>query len=222
MEVIKGYVEKIVYRNADNGYTVMSVNTDGEDMTCVGIFHYIGEGEYLELKGEFKDHPTYGVQMNVSEYEVIAPEDEIAMIRYLGSGAIKGVKVSTATKIVNRFKQDTFRIMEEEPERLAEIKGISMKKAMEIAEQMEEKKDMRKAMIFLGQYGISMTLAVKIYNYYGPGLYDVVRLNPYKMADDIEGIGLRLRMKLPHMLESAGILIFGLKVEFCMRFNRQH
>ncbi|MBQ3584329.1 MAG: ATP-dependent RecD-like DNA helicase [Lachnospiraceae bacterium] len=192
MEVIKGYVEKIVYRNADNGYTVMSVNTDGEDMTCVGIFHYIGEGEYLELKGEFKDHPTYGVQMNVSEYEVIAPEDEIAMIRYLGSGAIKGVKVSTATKIVNRFKQDTFRIMEEEPERLAEIKGISMKKAMEIAEQMEEKKDMRKAMIFLGQYGISMTLAVKIYNYYGPGLYDIVRLNPYKMADDIEGIGFKI------------------------------
>ncbi len=192
MEVIKGYVEKIVYRNTDNGYTVMSVNTDGEDMTCVGIFHYIGEGEYIELKGEYNDHPTYGIQLSVSEYEIIAPEDEISMIRYLGSGAIKGVKVSTATKIVNRFKKDTFRIMEEEPERLAEIKGISMKKAMEISEQMEEKKDLRKAMIFLGQYGISMTLAVKIYNYYGPGVYEVVRVNPYKMADDIDGIGFRI------------------------------
>lgn len=192
MEVIKGYVEKIVYRNTDNGYTVMSVNTDGEDMTCVGIFHYIGEGEYIELKGEYNDHPTYGIQLSVSEYEIIAPEDEISMIRYLGSGAIKGVKVSTATKIVNRFKKDTFRIMEEEPERLAEIKGISMKKAMEISEQIEEKKDLRKAMIFLGQYGISMTLAVKIYNYYGPGVYEVVRVNPYKMADDIDGIGFRI------------------------------
>lgn len=192
MEVIKGYVEKIVYRNTDNGYTVMSVNTDGEDMTCVGIFHYIGEGEYIELKGEYNDHPTYGIQLSVSEYEIIAPEDEISMIRYLGSGAIKGVKVSTATKIVNRFKKDTFRIMEEEPERLAEIKGISMKKAMEISEQMEEKKDLRKAMIFLGQYGISMTLAVKIYNYYGPGVYEVVRVNPYKMADDIDGIGFKI------------------------------
>lgn len=192
MEVIKGYVEKIVYRNTDNGYTVMSVNTDGEDMTCVGIFHYIGEGEYIELKGEYNDHPTYGIQLSVSEYEIIAPEDEISMIRYLGSGAIKGVKVSTATKIVNRFKKDTFRIMEEEPERLAEIKGISMKKAMEISEQMEEKKDLRKAMIFLGQYGISMTLAVKIYNFYGPGVYEVVRVNPYKMADDIDGIGFKI------------------------------
>lgn len=192
MESIKGYVEKIVYRNTDNGYTVMSVNAEGEDITCVGIFHYIGEGEYLELRGEYNEHPTYGIQLNVSEYEIIAPEDEISMIRYLGSGAIKGVKVSTATKIVNRFKKDTFRVMEEEPERLAEIKGISMKKAMEISEQMEEKKDMRKAMIFLGQYGISMTLAVKIYNYYGPGVYEVVRINPYKMADDIDGIGFKI------------------------------
>ncbi len=192
MENVKGYIEKIVYRNEENGYTVMSVNADGEEITCVGIFHYIGEGEYLELQGEYIEHPSYGEQLSVKEYEIIAPEDEISMIRYLGSGAIKGVKISTATKIVNRFKKDTFRIMEEEPERLAEIKGISLNKAKEIAMQMEEKKDMRKAMIFLGQYGISMSLAVKIYNFYGPGLYDVVRVNPYKMADDIDGIGFKI------------------------------
>lgn len=192
MENVKGYIEKIVYRNEENGYTVMSVNADGEEITCVGIFHYIGEGEYLELQGEYIEHPSYGEQLSVKEYEIIAPEDEISMIRYLGSGAIKGVKISTATKIVNRFKKDTFRIMEEEPERLAEIKGISLNKAKEIAMQMEEKKDMRKAMIFLGQYGISMSLAVKIYNFYGPGLYDIVRVNPYKMADDIDGIGFKI------------------------------
>lgn len=192
MESIKGYIEKIVYRNDENGYTVMSVDSEGEEITCVGIFHYIGEGEYLELKGEYIEHPSYGEQLSVKEYEILAPEDEISMIRYLGSGAIKGVKISTATKIVNKFKKDTFRIMEEEPERLAEIKGISLNKAKEIARQMEEKKDMRKAMIFLGQYGISMSLAVKIYNFYGPGLYDVVRVNPYKMADDIDGIGFKI------------------------------
>ena len=140
MENVKGYIEKIVYRNEENGYTVMSVNADGEEITCVGIFHYIGEGEYLELQGEYIEHPSYGEQLSVKEYEIIAPEDEISMIRYLGSGAIKGVKISTATKIVNRFKKDTFRIMEEEPERLAEIKGISLNKAKEIAMQMEEKK----------------------------------------------------------------------------------
>lgn len=192
MESIKGYIEKIVYRNTENGYTVMSINADGEDMACVGIFHFIDEGEYIEVRGEYTEHPTYGVQLKVSEYEVLAPEDELAMIRYLGSGAIKGVKESTATKIVNKFKKDTFRIMEEEPERLAEIKGISMKKAMEISAQVEEKKDMRKAMIFLAQYGISMTLAVKIYNYYGPGIYELIKVNPYKLADDIDGIGFKI------------------------------
>lgn len=192
METIKGYVEKIVFRNAENGYTVMSFNSEGVEVTCVGIFHYIGEGEYLEVEGDYITHPSYGSQFSVSKYEVIAPEDEIAMIRYLGSGAIKGVKISTATKIVNRFGKDTFRIMEEEPERLAEIKGISDKKAREIGIQMEEKKDMRQAMLFLAQYGISMTLAVKIFNTYGNELYEVVRVNPYKMADDINGVGFKI------------------------------
>ena len=192
MDTLKGYVEKIVFRNSENGYTVMSVNADGEDMPCVGIFPYISEGEFIEVRGEYTNHPTYGIQMKISEYEIVPPEDEISMIRYLGSGAIKGIKNSTATKIVNKFKKDTFRIMEEEPERLAEIKGISLKKAMEISEQMEEKKDMRKAMIFLSQYGISMTLSVKIYQYYGPGIYEVIKVNPYRMADDIDGIGFKM------------------------------
>lgn len=192
MEVLKGYIEKIVFRNSENGYTVMSINSDGMEVTCIGIFHYVSEGEYLEMEGEYVEHSSYGEQFKVSRYEVIVPEDEVAMIRYLGSGAIKGIKISTATKIVNKFKADTFRIMEEEPERLAEIKGISEKKAREIGQQMEEKKDMRKAMIFLGQYGISMSLAVKIYNTYGPGLYEVVKINPYKMADDIDGVGFKI------------------------------
>lgn len=192
MDVIQGYVEKIVFRNSENGYTVMSVSSKSDETTCVGIFHFINEGEFIEVRGNYTSHASYGEQFNVSEYEILAPEDEISMIRYLGSGAIKGIKVSTATKIVNRFKKDTFRIMEEEPERLAEIKGISLKKAMDISEQISEKKDMRKAMIFLQQYGISLSLAVKIYNFYGPGIYELIKKNPYKIADDISGIGFKI------------------------------
>ena len=192
MDTVEGYIERIVFRNDENGYTVMSVNDSGTDVTVVGIFHYIGQGEYIRCKGEFKDHQIYGTQLSTTEYEMIQPQDEMAIIRYLGSGAIKGIKLPTATKIVNHFKGETFKIIENSPERLAEIKGISKKKALEIASQINEKKDMRDAMIFLGNYGISMTLAVKIYNYYGPEIYNVIKVNPYRIADDIKGVGFKI------------------------------
>lgn len=190
--VIEGYIEKIVYRNEDNGYTVLTLVKDGEEITCVGTFQYIGVGEWLEAEGEYTEHPMYGEQLKVSRYEIKPPEDTVAMERYLSSGAIKGIGAVMAARIVRHFKQDTFRIMEEEPERLTEIKGISQRKAMEIADQMEEKKDMRKAMIFLQEYGISSSLAVKIYHQYGPELYTVLKQNPYRLADDIHGVGFRI------------------------------
>ncbi len=192
MEKIEGYVDHIIYRNQDNGYTVMVVVADGEEMTCVGQLHYIGEGELIEAEGSYKEHATYGRQFQISRLEIKAPEDELSIERYLGSGAIKGIGVSLAARIVRKFKGDTFRIMEEEPERLAEVKGISERKAREIAEQMEEKKDMRKAMIFLQQYGISTALGVKIYHQYGQNIYTVIKENPYQMADDINGVGFRM------------------------------
>ncbi len=192
METIQGYVEKIVFRNDENGYTVMDLDVDGDFETCVGTFHTINEGEYIKVTGEYQEHKNYGPQLVVSEYEVIQPEDEISIIRYLSSGVIKGIRESTATKIVNRFGKDTFRIMEEEPERLAEIRGISEKKAMEISDQMQEKRELRSAMIFLGQYAIPMTLAVKIYHFYGQRLYEVIRTNPYKLAEDIDGVGFKI------------------------------
>lgn len=192
MAVIEGYVEKIVYRNEENGYTVLTLVNAGEEVTCVGTFQYIGEGECLEAEGEYTEHPMYGEQLKVSRYEIKTPEDTAAIERYLASGAVKGIGAVMAARIVRHFKQDTFRIMEEEPERLSEIKGISQKKAMEIADQMEEKKDMRKAMIFLQEYGITSSLAVKIYNQYGPELYSVLKQNPYRLADDINGVGFRI------------------------------
>lgn len=191
MEVIKGYVEHIVFRNEDNGYTVFNLNNDDGDLTCVGSFHYIAEGEMLELKGEYTMHSVYGMQLKVSSYEVKAPEDLLSIERYLGSGAVKGIGAALAGRIVKKFREDTFRIIEEEPERLAEIKGISERKAREIAEQVEDKKDMRKAMIYLQKYGISTTLAAKIYQHYGQNIYKVMEENPYQMADEIQGIGFK-------------------------------
>lgn len=191
MEKIKGYVEHIVYRNDENGYTVFNLNNDDGDLTCVGKFHYIEEGALMELTGEYTVHKLYGTQLMVETSRVCEPEDLVSIERYLGSGAIKGVGASLAGKIVKKFKEDTFRIIEEEPERLAEIKGISERKAREIAVQVEEKRDMREAMIFLQKYGISTTLAAKIYEHYGQSVYRVIEENPYQMADHVPGVGFR-------------------------------
>lgn len=191
MEKITGYVEHIVYRNTENGYTVLNLVSGEEETTCVGIFSSIAEGENIEAEGEFTEHPTYGEQFKVARFEEKMPEDREAIERYLGSGAIKGIGLALAARIVRRFKEDTFRIIEEEPERLAEVKGISENKAQEIAYQVNEKRDLRQAMIFLQQYGITMNLAVKIYQAYGQEVYTIIRENPYRLADDIEGVGFR-------------------------------
>ena len=191
MEKITGYVDHIVFRNNENGYTVFSLESENGELTCVGTFNYINEGEMLELEGEYVTHSVYGLQFKVISHQVKEPEDLFSIERYLGSGAIKGIGAALAGRIVRRFKEDTFRIIEEEPERLAEIKGISERKAREIAVQVEEKKDMRKAMIYLQKYGISTTLSVKIFQYYGQKLYQVLQENPYQLADNIDGVGFK-------------------------------
>ena len=191
METVKGYVDHIIYRNAENGYTVLVLISAEEEITCVGTFSDIAEGENLEAIGEYTEHSTYGRQFKVSSFEEKEPEDEMAIERYLGSGAIRGIGLALAARIVRRFKKETFRIIEEEPERLAEVKGISERKAMEIAEQVNAKKDLRQAMIFLQQYGIHVNLAVKIYNSYGNEVYGILKENPYRLADDIDGVGFK-------------------------------
>ena len=191
VEVVTGYVEHIVFRNEENGYTVFRLENDDGEITCVGNFNFISEGEMMELRGEYTNHNVYGLQLKVSSHTLKEPEDVVSIERYLGSGAIKGVGQALAGRIVKKFREDTFRIIEEEPERLAEIKGISERKAREIAEQVEEKKDMRKAMIYLQKYGISNRLAAKIYQRYGMDVYKVLEENPYQLADSIEGIGFK-------------------------------
>lgn len=192
MEKLEGYVDHIIYRNTENGYTVMVMLVDQEEVTCVGVLSYIGEGEKLEAEGQYIAHPTYGEQFKIETYVVKPPEDEESVERYLGSGAIKGIGTALAARIVRHFHADTFRIIEEEPERLAEIKGISERKAREIAQQVYEKRDMRKAMIFLQQFGITTALAVKIFEKYGQRMYEVLQNNPYQLADDIHGVGFRI------------------------------
>lgn len=190
--ILKGYLEHFLYRNEDNGYTVFNLAMEKEDVICVGSFKSIEQGETLELTGEFITHNVYGEQFKVEDYRIVPPEDRVAMERYLGSGAIKGVGEALAKRIVKMFGNDTFRIIEEEPERLAEVKGISERKAREIAIQMLEKKDLREAMLFLQKYGISNTLSIKIYKQYGNDIYSVLQENPYKMAEDITGVGFKI------------------------------
>jgi exodeoxyribonuclease V alpha subunit len=191
MEKIKGYIEHFVYKNEENGYGVATVISDGDEITCVGTFRDADVGDTLEIEGELVQHPMYGDQIKVSRYTIVEPEDAQAMERYLASGAIKGVGAALAARIIKKFGEDTFRIIEMEPERLAEIRGISERKAIEIATQMSEKREARDIMIFLQRYGISDTMAVKIYNTYGGSVYTVMQQNPYKLAEDIGGIGFK-------------------------------
>ncbi len=187
-----GFVGHIVFQNPENGYTVLDLVCGEEEVTCVGLFHGVGEGESLSMDGEYATHPSYGRQFKMESFQVKPPEDAASMERYLGSGAIKGVGTALAARIVRKFRGDTFRVIEEEPERLAEVKGISKNKAMEIAAQVVGKQEMRQAMLFLQQYGISQSLGAKIYQAYGQRLYGILKENPYRLAEDIQGVGFKV------------------------------
>ena len=192
-ETVTGYIDHIIFRNEDNGYTVMVLkNQDGEELTCVGTFPAVSQGVSIEATGSYTRHSVYGKQFQIQSFTEKMPEDSLAMERYLGSGAIKGIGAALAGRIVRHFGEDTLRIVEEEPERLAEVKGISEKKAREIAAQVTEKADMRRAMMFLQKYGISLNLGAKIYQKYRESVYSVLQENPYRLADDISGVGFKI------------------------------
>ena len=192
METIKGFIEHIIYRNTDNGYTVFNLISGEEEITCVGFFKTSDQGETIEAEGNYITHTVYGEQFKIEHYRIVAPDDAVSMERYLGSGAIKGVGEALAARIVKRFGADTYRIIEEEPEKLAQIKGISERKAREIAAVVYEKRDARDAMSFLQKYGISNRLAFRIYETYGARIYGVLKENPYQLAEDVHGIGFKI------------------------------
>ena len=189
MDTIRGYIENFIHQNPVNGYNIFVLVDKGRETTCIGNSKDLQIGETVELTGEFFEDPVYGKEFRIKSYKVVPPADNESIERYLGSGAIKGIGQALAARIVSMFGKDTLRIIEEEPERLAEVKGISVRRAMEIAVQVEEKRDLRDAMMFLGQYDISQALSVKIFDTYGQGLYTVMKENPYKLAEDISGVG---------------------------------
>jgi exodeoxyribonuclease V alpha subunit len=190
-ETIEGYIEKIVYRNDENGYTIFSLTHNEEEITCVGYLTMINEGEFIQATGGYTQHPVYGEQFLLEGYEIKEPEDAYSIELYLSSGAIKGIGKALASRIVKKFGDSTFRIIVEEPGMLAQVKGISERMAIEIYRQFEDKRDMRNAMMFLQKYKITGSLAVKIFQEYGQRMYDIIRENPYRLAEDITGIGFK-------------------------------
>ena len=201
-ETVTGYIDHVIFRNEDNGYTVMVLKgvSEEDELTCVGSFPVVTQGASVELEGNFTQHPVYGKQFQAVRLTEKMPEDALAMERYLGSGAIKGIGAALAGRIVRHFGDDTFQIVENEPERLSEVKGISEKKAREIAMQIAEKSDMRKAMMFLQKYGISLNLGAKIYQKYGDSVYSVLQENPYRLADDISGVGFKIADEIAYRI----------------------
>ena len=188
-ETLTGLVAGIIYRNDENGYTVFEIESDEGEITCVGHFPALREGETVRLTGRYTEHVSYGRQFKAEAYEVRIPEDRAGIERYLASGAIRGIGKTLAHRIVSRFGEDTMRILEEEPERLAEIKGISIRIAREIAMQVEEQSELREAILFLTEYGIPLSLGMRIHAAYGREMYRVLKENPYRLAEEIDGIG---------------------------------
>ncbi len=191
METIQGFISSIRYRNPDNGYSVLSFVIDDTEETLVGNFLSVSEGEMLKVTGEWVVHPIYDKQFKATSYESIQPEDELAVLRYLSSGIIKGIGPTLAKRIVDEFGKDTFRVMEEQPELLEKIKGITLKKAQEIGVLMQEKRGYREAMLYLTKYGISNSLAIRVYSFYGDRIYSILQENPYRLAEDIRGVGFK-------------------------------
>lgn len=189
MQSYKGYVSSVIFRNKTNLYTVFEFRTQDSEFTCTGYPPAIAEGESAEIEAETVNHPVYGEQLKVSSYRAVPPEGEDAIYRYLASGAVKGIGPALAMRILKKFGEDTLRILNEEPERLAEVKGISARTAREIAARLEGQRETRDALIFLQQYGIGGRRAVKIWETYGPEMYTVLKDNPYRLAEDIDGIG---------------------------------
>lgn len=186
---IEGPIEEIIFRNDQNGYTVFIVDFRDTPVVCVGKLVNANIGENLSLEGEWVNNAKYGRQFSVNSYEVVLPTTLAGIERYLSSGLIKGVGPITAKNIVKYFKEQTFDIIEMCPSRLAEIKNISLKKAMEIGEKFKELKKLQNTVMFLQKYNISTNMSLKIYEIYGDKTVDVVKNNPYRLVEDVAGIG---------------------------------
>lgn len=187
--LVLGKIESVIYRNEENGYTVAKVFMNGEHLTCVGRFSSANIGERVEIEGTLKKNDKYGEQVVASSVKVLPPDDVEGIKKYLSSGLIYGVGDATAQKIVDYFGKDTLNIIEFNPMRLAEIRGISTEKAVAIAATVKEKRQVQNTVMFLQNYGIGVNLAIKIYKTYFDKTEEILRTNPYKLVEDVDGIG---------------------------------
>lgn len=185
---LDGVIEDIIYSNSENGYTVCTINCSGEPVTLVGIMPYVGEGETIRVQGEWQMHSTFGRQFRVDYFEKKLPTTSAAILRYLASGAIKGIGPVTAERVVSRFGEDTLDIIENNPRWLCDIKGISPKKADEIHKNYVEQFGMRTVMMFCNEF-FGPALSVKVFKAYGSAAIDIIKKTPYRLCDDIVGIG---------------------------------
>lgn len=189
---LKGNIDEIIFHNEDNGYTVAILETDDNIITIVGNIPLIREGETLKVAGTRILHPTYGEQLKVETYELIAPATLVGIEKYLASGLIPGIGPKTAERIVERFGERSLDILQYDPERLKEIGGIGDKKLKGIAESFREQREIKDTMVFLQQYDITPALGIKIYKRYGSETVAKVRENPYRLSDEIIGVGFKL------------------------------
>ena len=202
METRKGYIDHISFQDREDGYTVFALSAEEGEITCVGTAKGFTAGETVEVEGNFVVHPVYGEQLKFTTIRAAAPTDRISLMRYLCSGAVKGIGEKRAAKIIEHFGDDTYRVLEEEPERLSEIKGITPRIVRELAEQLAEKREERRAVIFMQQYGISAQLCAKLYDRYGDEIYGILKTNPYRLADEVPAVGFR---KADEIARHAGI-----------------
>lgn len=189
LQKLEGSVEYVIYSNEDNGYAICDMAVaDDEIITIVGILPMVSAGDNLAVYGKWIHNAKYGRQFSVSQYERVMPADTAAILRYLASGAIKGIGPKTAQRIVERFGEETFDVIENHPDWLSEVKGISSRSAREISERFREQAGMRSAMMFFRNY-FGPTLTVKIYKRWGSASVDIAKKNPYRLCNEIEGIG---------------------------------
>ena len=201
---LSGGIEHVIYANEDNGYAICDFGTDDDELiTIVGTMPYIAEGDRISAWGKWVHNPKYGTQFRVESYEREMPADASSVLRYLSSGAIKGVGPKTAQKIVQRFGEDTLEIMENHPEWLAEISGITLKKAKEIGKDFNEKAGIRSAMMFFRDY-VGAALTVRIYKQWGSAAVDIARANPYRLCNEVDGIGFERADAMAQSLGMAG------------------
>lgn len=185
---LEGAIESVVFRNDENGYTVIEL-ADGDDyLTAVGIMPQVSSGDVVKLTGKYTNHPSYGRQFAVQICEISRPTEAADILRYLSSGAIKGIGTQTAQRLVKEFGETTLDVLENQPERVAMLKGISSQKAEDFSKQLKQNTGVRTLMLFLGEYGISNTASVKIFNAYGPGCVDLIKKNPYILCQGDFGV----------------------------------